>query len=68
MKELNLSDLLKVKSILENKLENKHQQVMYFLGRDYERYCKAESTYIKDENHDRLERVNKQIENIINNI
>jgi hypothetical protein len=68
MEELNLSDLLKVKSILENKLENKRQQVKCFLGRDYERYHKVESAYIKDENHNRLKRVNEQIENIINSI
>jgi hypothetical protein len=67
-KELSLSDLIEIKSILEERLKNKERYMNAERGYDYEEYCRRRLIYHKDENHEKLKRVNKRIEDFINTI
>ncbi len=63
---MSLSDLIQIKSILTERLEKKEKWMVAERGRDYEEYCRREMIYYHDENHQRLKRVNKRIEDFIN--
>ena len=68
MEKLSLSDLKEIKSILEKRLEEIKCWRDAQRGYNYEEYCKRELIYHKDKNHEKLKRVNQQIEDIINSI
>lgn len=65
---MNLSDLKEIKSILEQRLKKKEQWMIAERGHDYEEYCRREFIYLRDENHEKLKRVNQRIEDFINAI
>ena len=66
--ELNLSDLIEIKSILEERLKNVERFMNAERGYNYEEQRRRELIYHKDENHEKLKRVNKRIEDFINTI
>jgi hypothetical protein len=69
MKEIiSLSDLKEIKSILEERLKKKEQFMDAERGHNYEEHCRRELIYRKDENHEKLKRVNKRIEDFVNTI
>jgi hypothetical protein len=68
IKNLSLSDLTTIKSMLETRLKIKEQWMNSQRGYDYGEYSRRELIYHKDENHEKLKRVNQQIENILNSI
>ena len=63
---MSLSDLKHIKSILEERLLQKEKWMNSERGHSYEEYCRRELIYHKDENHSKLKRVNKRIEDFIN--
>lgn len=62
---ISLSDLKEVKSIIEDRLLKKEQWMNAERGRNYEEYCRRELVYNKDENHEKLKRINQRIESFI---
>lgn len=63
---MSLSDLIQLKSILEERLLQKEKWMNSERGRNYEVYCKRELIYHNDENHSKLKRVKQRIEDFIN--
>lgn len=66
IKTMSLSDLKQIKSILTERLEKKEKWMVAECGYNYEEYCRRELIYYKDENHEKLKRVNQRIEDFIN--
>jgi hypothetical protein len=66
IKTMSLSDLKQIKSILKERLLQKERWMNAERGYDYEKYCRRRLIYHKDENHEKLKRVNKRIEDFIN--
>jgi len=63
---MSLSDLIQIKSILTERLEKKEKWMVAERGHNYEEYCRRELIYHKDENHEKLKRINQRIEDFIN--
>lgn len=63
---LSLCDLKQIKSILEEMLLQKEKWVNSQRGCNYEEFCKRELIYHNDENHSKLNRVNKRLNDFIN--
>jgi len=68
MEKLSLCDLKEIKSILTERIKGKECWMNAERGGDYEEYCKRESIYNQDPNHEKLKLINQQIESIINSI
>ena len=63
---MSLSDLKQIKSILTERLKKKELWMVAERGYNYEEYCRRELIYRRDENHEKLKRVNQRIEDFIN--
>lgn len=64
--QLSLSDLLNLKIIHERKLRQSEIYMESERGRDLEEYLKREMIYSKHESHDKIKRINFEIEKFIN--
>lgn len=63
---MSMSDLKEIKSILTERLQKKENWMIAERGHNYEEYCRRELIYHQYENHEKLKRVNQQIEDFIN--
>ncbi len=68
IESMSLSDLMTIKSILEDRLLRKEVWKNSCIGHDYEEYNRRSLIYLDDENHPRLKRVNQRINDILNAI
>jgi len=66
IKTMSLSDLKEIKSIIKEKLEQKEKWMNSERGRNYDEYYRRELIYRRDENHEKLKRVNQRINDFIN--
>ena len=64
----NILELKELKSIIETRLNKKKQWVDAQRGHSYNEYCKRELIYHQDEHHEKLKKINKQIDQIISSI
>ena len=63
-----ITDLLALKDILVSRLQEAEKNMEAMRGYDYEEYCRREVLYKSDKNHERLKKVNEQIENVIKSL
>lgn len=68
MKINNLCELKEIKNILEYRLKEKESWLNASRGHNYEEYCRRELIFHNDEIHQKLKKINEQIEQIINSI
>ena len=64
----NILELKELKNIIETKLNTKKQWVDAECGHNYNEYCKRELIYYQDEHHEKLKKINEQINQIIKSI
>jgi hypothetical protein len=65
---MSLTDLLKLKSIIEERLAKQKAWLDGGRGFDYTEYCRRETIYENDENHSRLKIINQRIEEFVNSV
>jgi hypothetical protein len=64
----NILELKELKNIIETKLNTKKQWVDAERGNNYNEYCERELIYSQDEHHEKLKKINEQINQIIKSI
>lgn len=65
---MSLTDLLKLKSIIEERLAKQKAWLDGGCGFDYTEYCRRKTIYENDENHSRLKIINQRIEEFVNSV
>ena len=62
---ITFTDLVQIKSILEERLKKSEDFMNAERGHNYEEYCRRELLYKNDENHEKLKKVNQRIDEFI---
>jgi ribonuclease HI len=65
---INILELKELKNIIETKLNAKKRWVDAERGHNYNEHCKRELIYSQDEHHEKLKKINEQINQIIKSI
>lgn len=68
LEEMSLADLVTAQKILEEKIESLIDARDAYRGKNYVEFERREELYLNSPYHDQLEKIEKQIENIINSI